>query len=200
MPTVYTRTPMDLAISLAVLGSMRPPLFSPSVSRMMTLLFEGEFRRRSTPVARPEPMAVPSSSKPLWTLNSWGFEDVPVGGEGAHGKGFAGEDHEPDAIGGAVIDKLRGYILCRLHPVGSEILGEHGAADIEAEDDVDTFAVHELFVVAGLGSGQGDDKTAEGQQAEDEQHRAHGNSSTTVSRGRRVRMRPLRSPGFCPRV
>src|SRR5665648_316378 len=64
-PMVYTRIPKVLASSAAVAGAISPRLFSPSVSRMTTLLIAVLSLSRETAVANPLPMAVPSSIIPL---------------------------------------------------------------------------------------------------------------------------------------
>ncbi len=56
---------MSAAMSAAMRGAISPRLFTPSVSRIITLLFESLSRRRFIAVARPLPMAVPSSMTPL---------------------------------------------------------------------------------------------------------------------------------------
>ena len=58
--------PKALAISFALAGPINPPLFSPSVSNITTLLLLLLLRNLSTLVANPSPIEVPSSSNPLW--------------------------------------------------------------------------------------------------------------------------------------
>ena len=64
-------------MSAAVRGSICPLLFTPSVSRMTTLLGESLSFSRFTAVANPLPMAVPSSIMPLsiwfirFTSDTW---------------------------------------------------------------------------------------------------------------------------------
>ncbi|MNL45901.1 hypothetical protein D3C87_1685790 [compost metagenome] len=62
---VYTLTFICFAISAAVKGGIEPVVFEPSVSRITTLLVASLSLRRLTAVARPIPMAVPSSTIPL---------------------------------------------------------------------------------------------------------------------------------------
>ena len=57
--------PKVFASSAAVTGAISPRLFSPSVSRITTLLMAVLSFRRETAVANPFPMAVPSSIIPL---------------------------------------------------------------------------------------------------------------------------------------
>ena len=64
------RIPNAAAACAAVRGFTVPRLFTPSVSRIMTLVFPGARRRRLAAVATPVPIAVPSSSMPMWTARS----------------------------------------------------------------------------------------------------------------------------------
>ena len=57
--------PYAAAVAAAVRGSIRPLLFSPSVSSRTTFDLSGARRRRFTAVARPLPIAVPSSRLPI---------------------------------------------------------------------------------------------------------------------------------------
>ena len=52
-------------MSAAVCGVISPLLFTPSVRRMTTRLFASEFCILATAVARPFPIAVPSSIRPV---------------------------------------------------------------------------------------------------------------------------------------
>src|SRR5438094_4753772 len=63
-PTVYTLIPSVAAASAAVSGVIRPAFCWPSVRRTTNLLFAVDARSRFTAVARPEPIAVPSSIIP----------------------------------------------------------------------------------------------------------------------------------------
>ena len=66
---VYTLMPNFSAISAAVSGGTIPLLFTPSVSKIITLDIASESFNRFTAVANPIPIAVPSSTIPL--LTSW---------------------------------------------------------------------------------------------------------------------------------
>ena len=66
-PMVYTLMPFSSASWAASIGSICPAVFSPSVSRMTTLLLASLVRRRFTATASPEPMAVPGSRSPVFS-------------------------------------------------------------------------------------------------------------------------------------
>jgi len=59
--------PKTVAASAPVSGFTAPALFTPSVNRMMMRDLAGDFSRCETEVARAEPMAVPSSTCPIFT-------------------------------------------------------------------------------------------------------------------------------------
>jgi len=67
---VNTLMPRSFAICAACSGERLPALLSPSVSRMITLLFASDSRRRFTAVASALPMAVPSTITPVFTWSS----------------------------------------------------------------------------------------------------------------------------------
>ena len=56
--------PNSTASSVAILGSIKPELFTPSVNKIITLLFALLSFNRLTEVANPIPIAVPSSMRP----------------------------------------------------------------------------------------------------------------------------------------
>src|SRR5436853_75752 len=58
--------PKCAASCAAVIGSIEPELFTPSVTRMMMRVRVFEVRRRFTAVAMAWPMAVPSPFSPIW--------------------------------------------------------------------------------------------------------------------------------------
>ena len=64
IPIVYTLIPNSFANSVAVLGSIFPELFTPSVNKIITLLFALLSFNLLTPEPKPIPMAVPPSNWP----------------------------------------------------------------------------------------------------------------------------------------
>ena len=71
-PMVYTLMPKGRAASDAVIGAMFPELFTPSVIKIMTLLFALLFLILLMALVSPSPIAVPSLTIPvLMSLNKF---------------------------------------------------------------------------------------------------------------------------------
>src|SRR5690606_4192977 len=69
-PMVYTLMPYSTANSLAIFGSIKPALLTPSVSKIITLLLALLSLSLFTDVASPMPMAVPPSMMVLYFISS----------------------------------------------------------------------------------------------------------------------------------
>ena len=100
------------------------------------------------------------------------FEEyVVVDGEGNLGEGFACKDDKTHAVAFASVDEVGCHFLGSFETVGFEVFGQHAAADIHGQDDVDAFHLHLLTAKHALGACQSNDDGCHGNHAEDEKQR-----------------------------
>ena len=98
-------------------------------------------------------------------------QHVVVNGERHLCECFTRKDHQPHAIGFAPVNKVGGHFLGGFQSVGFEVLGQHTAAHVHSQDDVDAFYLHLLAAEHALRPGEGNDDGTHSYHAEDEEQR-----------------------------